>query len=368
VRVLRPAPPRAWRLRQQVSPLRALALVACCAVALAGCEQGPAAPSRVGFDPSAVESALATLDSVLDTPTMQSLTALSPQLLVAATPPAPPVAPSVACSAPARAAGREHAAASPATSLIADSLFRHVLVYDTAARAYRVGPDSGGPAGGIRFVLYPVGSNGLPTMPLSSDGWLDLIDQSAGGVLQLHTQVSSGTTVMGDYLVGLSGTQAADTAYLAGTVTDGTHALAFRDSTARAPVAGTVAIQVAVSAHVVDSLGGFKLDMLAWRTTFDPFDYDDTLDITVTSPAQTIRLVGAISTYCLLPTIGLTVAVNGADYARITSGGAIAYVTLLGGQSAPSDESQALLAVKAGQRKLFLWLGALFAPAQALLP
>ena len=350
-----------------VSPVRALALVAGCVVALAGCDQAPAAPSA-GFDPAAVESALATLNSVLDTPTLQSLTALSPQLFVAATPPAPPAAASVACSAPARAAGRERVAGPQASSLIADSLFRRVIVYDTAARAYRVGADSGGPAGGVRFVLYPVSSSGLPATPLSSDGWLDLVDQSAGGVLQLHAQVSNGTAVMADYLVGLSGTRAADTAVLAGTVTDGTHALAFRDSTASAPVPGLVATRVAMSAHLIDSLGGFKLDMLASRTTFDPFDYDDTLDITVTSSAQTIRLAGAISTYCLLPTVGLTVAVNGADYAKITSGGAVAYVTLLGGQSAPSAESQALLAVKAGQRRVFLWLGALLAPAQALLP
>jgi len=300
---------------------------------------------------------------------MQSLTALSPQLIVAAAPPAaPPAFQTVACSAPARTPVIPRPVALQATSLIADSLFRHVIVYDTTARGYRVSADTSGPAGGIRFVLYQVNSYGLPTVPLAPDGWLDLIDKSGGGTLQVQSQVSNGASGIATYLIGLSGTRAADTAGLSGTVTDGAHTLSFRDSTAGARVPGTLATQTTVSARIADSLDGFSLDMYAARTTFDPFDYNDTLDFTFTSAAQTVRLVGAISTYCLLPSIGLTIALNGTEYARVTNGGAIPYVTLVGGQLAAADVSQALLDLKDSQRQLFLWLGALFAPEKALLP
>ena len=372
---LPPAPPTARRPRDAVSLLEGLARVAWCVAALSGCEKSPAAPSHAGFDAAAVESALAALDSVIDAPTMASLTALSQRLIVAAAPAAaPPDRLSLACSAPARVTVDDHLAGLQATALIADSLFRHVVAYDTAARGYRVSADTSGPAGGMRFVLYQVNSYALPATPLSPDGWLDLVDRSAGGLLQLQAQISNGSTAIADYLVGLAGTQAADTALLSGTVTDRARTLALRDSTAKAPVAGTVAVKVAVSAHLTDSLDGSRLDMLASRTSFDPFDYDDTLDFTVTSATQTIRLAGAITTYCLLPTFNLTVAVNGAAYATITGGGpadvggGAANVMLVGGQSAPADEAQAVLDMKAGQRAFFVWLGALVAPAQALLP
>jgi len=344
------------------------AAVAACLAAMGGCDRSPAAPPGNGFDPVKVESALATVNSVLGTPTMQSLTALSPRLIVAAAPPAASSSDlNIACGAPAsRAPMVAGAAALRASSLIADSLFRHVIVYDTLARGYRISADTGGPAGGIRFMLYTVNGYALPSVPLTPDGWLDLADQGAGAAPQLRSQISNGTSGIADYLVGLSGTRVADAAVLSGTVTDGTHTLRFRDSTTSAPVAGTVAVRVVVSAHVSDSLDGFSLDMLASRTTFDPFDYEDTLDFTLMSGSQTLRLVGTITTYCLFPSVDLTVAVNGTAYATVTN--ATPNVTLVGGRPATTDEAQAVLDLQDGQRRLLVWLSALFAPAKALLP
>jgi len=358
-----------------------LALLAGCAVVLGACDKSTAPappPPTVGFDPAAVDSVLVVVNGVLGTPAMLSLTALSPLLTAAAAlPVAPSAAPTIACAPvvrPAAVAAGARAAASSArwaqaTGLIADSLLRHVVVYDTAARGYRVSADTSGPSGGLRFLLYQLSSYGLPTVPLTTDGWLDLTDQSAGSALQLRSQVSSGTTSIADYLVDLSGTQAADTAWLGGTATDGVHVLSFRDSTRRGAVGGTVALQVAVSAHVADSLDGFSLDMFAARTSFDPFDYDDTLDFTLTRAPQTVRLVGAITTYCLAPSVGIRISVNDSAYATITNGtGTTPNVTLVGGQPAGTAASQTLLGLKTAQQRLFGWLGALFAPANALLP
>jgi len=358
-----------------------LALLAGCAAALGGCDKNTAAPPpppTVGFDPAAVDSALAVVSGVLGSPAMLSLTALSPLLTAAAAPPATPgAAPTIACAPPAgRSAPRPDPAASGvaalagnAAGLIADSLFRRVVVWDTAARAYRVSADTSGPAGGLRFLLYQVTSYGLPTVPLATDGWLDLTDQSAGSTLQLRSQASNGTAGIADFLVGLSGTQAADTARLSGTATDGAHVVSFNDSTRGGAVTGTTAFQVTVSAHVADSLDGFSLDMFAARTNFDPFDYDDTLDFTLTRAPQTVRLVGAISTYCLVPSVGIRISVNDSAYATITNGTTTTpNVTLVGGQPAGTAASRTLLGMQSAQQRLFGWLGALFAPAKALLP
>jgi len=356
------------RLSEAGSPWRALA---CCALALGACEKSPAAPATsAGFDPAAVSAALSVVNGVFGTPAMQSLAALSPLLKVAAAPPL--TAGSAAGIACAPAAARTTVAAAPrstqVTSLIADSLFRHVFVWDSAASAYRAGSDSSGPSGGIRFVLYDVSSYGLPTLPLTSDGWLDLTDQSTAAALQLHAQVDGGTSTLADYVVALSGMQTADTARLVGTLTDGTHTLAFRDSTTRAGVTGTAGVRVSVTAHLVDSLGNFSLDMFAARTSFDPFDYNDTLDVTFTGATQTVRLAGTVMTYCLLPSVGLTVSVDDTAYATITNGTSTPNVTIVGGQPATAAEAQALLGMKDAQQQLFAWLGDLFAPARALLP
>lgn len=367
------------RLPEAGSVWRAMACLAWCAVWLVGCAKSPAAPPPVttgGFDPAGLDSGLAIMSGVLDTPVMQSLSALSPLLIPAAAPSAARAATSALACAP--AADRSTlgpsatvplaAAAAATTALIADSLFRRVFVFDTAAKAYRASTDTSGPQNGIRYVLYDVSAYGLPTVPLTTDGWLDLTDESAGTVLQLRTQISNGTSGIADYLVGLSGTAAADTGLLAGTVTDGTHTLGFRDSTEGGKAGATLATRVSVSAQLSDSVDGFSVKMLASRTQFDPFDYDDTLDITFASATLTVRMVGAITTYCLLPSIGLTVSLNDTAYATITNGTTTPNVTLAGGQPATAVESQALLAMKDAQTQLFVWLGALFGPAKALLP
>jgi len=351
--------------------------IACCTVALGACDKSPAAPATsAGFDPAAANAALAVVTGVSGTTAMQSLTVLSRLLKVAAAPPlATPPAPAIAC-APAvpgtRTLPPSPAAAGPlaplTTGLIADSLFRHVFVYDTTTRAYAPSADTSGPAGGIRFLLYGVTSYGLPATPLAIDGWLDLTDQSTGSAFRLRSQISDGASGIGDYLVGLSGTQAADTALLSGTVTDGTHTLTFTDSTGGAPVSGSVASQVTVSAHLADTVAGFSVDMRASRESFDPFDFNDAIDFTLSGTPQTIRMTGAITTYCLVPSVGLQVSLNGTPYATITNGTTTPNVTLAGGQSAPADVSQALLGMMAAQQQLFQWLGALFAPAKALLP
>lgn len=352
------------------------ACFACGALASGGCDKNPAAtapPPQPAFDAASVDSGIAMLDQAFGTPAIRSLAALSPLVTAAATPaPATLTASSAACRAsaappdmPAEPPALRTAAGTAATlagNLIADSLFRRVFVYDTAARGYRLSSDSSGPAGGIRFVLYTLNGYALPVVPLSPNGSLDLTDQSAGTTLRLRSQIAAGTAGNADYLVALSGTQAADTALLAGTVTAGNRRFAFRDSTASA------GFQVLISVSAVDSADDLQIAMLATRTSFDPFDFNDVLDFSVTHAGHTFRLAGGIDTYCLVPSVGLSVAIDGAAFASVTNGTTAPNVARVDGKPLTAGESQAILDLKDVQRRLFAYINAFHSPAKALLP
>src|SRR5256886_6608800 len=56
-------------------------------------------------------------------------------------------------------------------------------VWDPATNAYVAASDSGAPAKGARFMLYALSQRtGLPSVPLTSIGYVDLTDSSAGAV------------------------------------------------------------------------------------------------------------------------------------------------------------------------------------------
>ena len=341
-------------------------LVACGAVASGGCDKNPAAapPPVAAFDAARLDSGLASLTQVFDLPAIRSLSALATLFTVpTAAAYAPSAAAAIACRASVAPTAMAAGTSAPrAERLIADSLFRRVFVYDTAARAYRLGADTGGPAGGIRYLLYTVNSYALPALPLSPNGWLDLTDQSAGATLRLRSQVAAGTAGSADYLVALSGTQAADTALLSGTVTAGSRTVTFQDSTA------TAGFQTTIAATVTDSADDLHVAMVATRTQFDPFDFRDALDFSVTHAARTFRLTGGIDTYCLIPSTGLNVAIDGTAFASVTNGTTTLDVARVDGKPLTPGEVQAILDLKDVQRRLFAWLSSLHLPAKALLP
>jgi hypothetical protein len=109
--------------------------------------------------------------------------------------------------------------------------------------------------------------------------------------------------------------------------------------------------------------------MYAARTSFDPFDYNDTLDFAWTHGAETVRLTGHILTYCLIPDVGLAASVNGQPFAAVTNGtGTTPAVTGIGGAALAASQVQAILDLENGQQRLYQGLFALFTPAALLLP
>jgi hypothetical protein len=198
------------------------------------------------------------------------------------------------------------------------------------------------------------------SVPLSALGWLDLSNQ--GQADTVHARVTSAATSAADYVIAIAGTQAADTATLSGTVSDGAHSFALHDTIS------VVGFTQWISATAVDSSDDVRVRMFASRTSFDPFDFNDTLDIALARGAEIVAVRGHIQTYCLIPSTGLTVSVDGADFATVTNGTAGLNVARLDHVPLTAEQTQAILDLKDAQQQLFRGLGAMFTPVRLLLP
>jgi hypothetical protein len=299
------------------------------------------------------------MDGTLATPAMQSLEALAGLMRASAAPAASLGA--LQCGASASLPATHAGPALNLTALIPDSLRRKVYVYSVATGAYQASSDTSGPIDGIRYMLYPVDTLARVITPLTSAGWVDLDDvgDSAGTI---HAQVQSGAANVSDYLLVPRGTQAADTAAFSGFVTDGAHTFVVHDSTAG------VGFTQWISATTADSADDLLVHMYAARTSFDPFDYNDSLDFTLVHGVDAVRVRGHIQTYCLIPSTGLIVSVNGADFASVTNGTVGLDVARLDHEPLAPDETTMILDLKDAQQRLFRALGAMFTPVRSLLP
>jgi len=358
---------------RRAHPMRASSLIAALGLAAAGCDKGAPStsvrtPPPAFADAAAVSAAVAMLDTVVATPPMLGLQAMGGLMKTAAAPARPPGSAALACAAVGRDASppvapAPVAPASAVAALIADTLYGRVFAYDTATGAYALSSGSGGPAQGVRFLVYAVNPYSLPVIPLATVGWLDLSDRSTASTLAAQAHLQGATAGLADYLVTVAGTRAADTAVLAGTIADGTHAFAWTDSTARA---GFV---TAIAASLADSASGVRVRMYDARTSFDPFDFNDTLDFSFAAAGDTVRLTGHIQTYCLVPSIGLSVGVGGQPFAIVTnSTTTVPNVTGVGGSALTPAQVQAVLDLLAGEERLYRALYALLVPVGLLLP
>ena len=304
-------------------------------------------------DPQALLTGIAGFEAAFKSPAVRSVTGLAAMVSV---PAAAPLGGVAECGGGATAAGP---LLSP-LGVFPDSDLGRILVFDSATGKFQIGADSGGPAGGVEFVLPAVDSLNRVRFPLQSTGTLDLFDVTPpGGLLTLHSVVA-GAGSAADYTFVDSGTATAYAGMLTGKVSGGGRSYSFRDSTTG------LYLQVTAGATLTDSASGARMTLTATRTATDPFDSYYNLDFTFFSSAQAVRLLGSITTYCLLPSIGLTVSVNDTDYAVVNQGQSGPVVTALDSALTPAQDS-AIQALIRGQGEMFSWLTALAQPAKQFL-
>jgi hypothetical protein len=314
-------------------------------------------PPGVNFrDPQTALTGVTAFEAAWGTPAMRSVTGLASIVSVAGTPPAHAAAPQ--CGA-----GGPESEAVSVFSVLPDSALGRIYVYDTASGHFQVGSDTGGPATGVEFLLPAVDTLNILHIPLQTVGTLDLFDVTPVGAPLTLLSLVAGTGGNGsaDYTFVDSGTASSWSGILSGRVAGAGHVFSFRDS------ATGVLAQTTAFATVSDSGRGLAMVLKATRTQSDLFDYFYSLDYTFQSPGQSVRLLGDITVYCLIPTIGLTVTVNDSDFAIVNTGTSGAVITGLSDSTVTPAQDSAIRALIRGQNELFTWLNALAQPARQFL-
>jgi len=232
-------------------------------------------------------------------------------------------------------------------------------VWDPATDAYVASSDSGAPANGERFMLYALSQRtGLPSLPLTSIGYVDLIDSSAGavGVTLVGTPATGPPATYARYCVARG---AASVTSLVGFVTDGTTRLDLRvrtDSTAP----GTLSVQTAIAVAGRDV-------QLSEAVTVSPAGGDSarmTTDLRVTSGGETVRATGdvTVDTTTRIGSGRMTVSVNDGAFATLTLGGPDLVVAAEAGVTLTTADETTLRALFSTSFELFGTVRVLFTP------
>lgn len=255
-------------------PVLALALY------VAACKETTTAPTT---DPATVASGVSGLNSTFSqNAVFQSLAALAGSFTLTAPvarPPAAPIGGAGVSSAADRVlmlrlAGR---APGPMLALFPVNVRGKVFQWDTAGGGkYRITDSTlAGPANGVRFILYQVNTaTDRPSLPLTTTGYVDLVDQSTLQANVLHVLLKVGTQTAADYTITQVSTTTTDTLGAVGTVTDVvaggapvsfglTHALTLADSSlvTNYSVSGNAA---SVTMHTAYSGAGGSSVTLDW--------------------------------------------------------------------------------------------------------
>src|SRR5437588_6531766 len=232
-------------------------------------------------------------------------------------------------------------------------------VWDPATNAYVAASDSGAPANGARFMLYALSQRtGLPSVPLTSIGYVDLTDSSAGavGVTLVGTPATAPPATYARYRVAAGATSVT---WLVGFVTDGTTRLDLRvrpDS----PAPGTLSVQTAIAvagqgvplseAGPVSPAGGDSARM--------------TTDLRVASGGGTVRATAdvTVDTTTRIGSGRMTVSVNDGAFATLTLGGPDLVVAAAAGVTLTTADETTLRALFSTSFELFGTVRDLFTP------
>jgi hypothetical protein len=305
-------------------------------LALAACTRGPTDPAAAWLDrraprpvqlanPTATFNQLQAISAVTNTPLFESFTVLAPRFAsVSAARAVALTALSLELAARYSRWQTQPVRRSPSARQwrggqgVRTTALGTTFVWDPNANAYIASSDSGAPANGERFMLYAISQHtGLPSVPLTSIGYVDLTDASAGatGVTLVGTPAAGANATYASYSVAAGG------ASLAGFVTDGTTRLDLNVRADSTTSPGTLREQTAIAVagqdlHVDESVtvsgGGGGGDTVRMTT-----------DLRVASGGEVVRAAGdvTIDTTTHIGSGQMAVSVNHRAFVTITLGG-----------------------------------------------
>jgi len=304
-------------------------LPGCAALILAAACRSPTGPATLS-DPRATSAALASLDSMFTAPALASFASLSQNIV-----PAPPL----------QRAG-QILAASPQGLIIPDSLYGSIFTWDSASARYARTAATGGPATGIRFMLYAVSpSTGAVSFPLTPVGQTDLSDEGVGQTEHLHIIVAGagGTPAYVDYTGSLSGGGGSATAGLVGSLSNGLTGGANRTLTFNVGATLTGATET-VHATYTQNDPSLEIFLDASDAKLQQHTDSVTLDFGFLRAAEVVSLSGLfVTTSGVLDTVAAAIGVNGSGYASLL--GNAAGVTFYDHDGVPIQDTDVLAAL-----------------------
>jgi hypothetical protein len=329
---------------------RSLVTLAAAAVALSGC--GSESAPTVPFNPSGASADIEAVNTTFGSSAFTSFSTLS-VLFDAALGGAPLVSASAAAldvrgggtakgiqAAAARSAERiarimprpTAAGFSASSAAIPAQFLGKTFVY--SGGSYVVSAETGAPANGVRFLLYAIDPvTFLPALPLNQTGYVDLVDMSSGTTSSARVIVVSGTTTYLDYQVSASSTITSGRVTVIGFITDGTTQATFN---LRAALTSAGGLTLSYSLDVPQRELSIDLTMSVNGLTAETSTVNVTLDMR--GQNGWVRLTGQFT----VNGGTLNVAINGAQFATITTVGAEVVITGAAGQPLAQDELETL--------------------------
>jgi hypothetical protein len=360
--------------------------VAVCATVLAGCSGDPvSAPPAALSDPAGLSNDVQSLDAPFGAAVLQSFSAVG-----GATPLNARTTSFLAAMAPTRPALTLRATgttrkqvfavralrpafstAAPAGpgSLIPDSLWGRVYVWDTSTGDYVEGATTGGPATGVRFTLYAINPlTNVPAEPLNAIGYADLSDESSTSQYKLGVLVADPSNTYADYLITATATASSFTAFAVGYVTDGTHRLDFNNT------ASATSTKVAIDLALALNQPAVSARLQAVVEVGNPTSVL-TLSFNVTRGTEIVVLSGTLAATVdqssSSATANLTITVNTSRFATITgtiqSGSATGYTYNGPDRALTASEREAVDQLLTAPSTIVAATDPVYAPAEDLI-
>ncbi len=335
---------------------------ALCTTALVGCGGDSTGPGAGNLsDPAGLATDMQSLETPFDAPVLESfdLVAVSSSgtptgrlvSFLSAMSPRGKMPPAGAALEPKQSALfralRPSLATRPSFAVLPAEVLGTVYVWDTGTDQY-VSAGAGGPANGVRFVLYAVNPlTNTPAEPLVEIGTADFLDESSGGTNRLRVRVYDAERTYADYVVSGTTGGSSVTASAAGYLSNGTRRLDFTANLVASDTQvsldyGLQLDQPAISADVQIVLGVSGENVVI------------TYGFTLTRGSETVELGGTLTftsngeTYTV--TANFAVDVNGGRFATITGSSASGTATSFtmtgpGGRALTDDERAAVQAL-----------------------
>ncbi len=346
-----------------------------CSLALSACNSTTAPVSLA--DPLATAAQAAALDSAFASPTVASFQALGSHVN---TTPAPPLitgavgalrlAPLVSLADEGRALRQlmPSLASLTTTGIFPDTLLSAVFAWNTAWSKYTLLSHSGGPSNGIRFLLYAITpGTDQPATPLNPIGYVDLMDESAGGIARLHIQVTDGAVTYLDYLFSSSGTSTMFSASVTGTITNGLGGAANKTLTFSVAITGNAS---SVTLTTTSSLNNPSVTVQETVTVADDGTTTTlTLDFTFSRTGETVQIVGTVTASDATGSgaVNISFKVNGSTFATLSGTTSNLTLTKTGGGQLTAGEQLALASLFEVAANTAEKIGDLFQPAERTL-